>query len=42
MFEISEGQSEKVKNILERNNFKNIEIIYDFNNLDRIVTGVMG
>lgn len=38
-FEISEGQSERIKTIMKEENFTNIEVIYDYNNLDRIIVG---
>ena len=40
-FEIGFNQGEAVKKILDDNGFKNTEIIKDYNNNDRIVTGVL-
>jgi release factor glutamine methyltransferase len=39
-FEISEGQSSTVKNILQDNSFSNIEIVKDYQNIDRVIYGV--
>lgn len=38
-FEIAEGQSEKIIKIMERNQFSNISVIKDYQNIDRIVYG---
>jgi len=38
-FEVSQGQSEEVVEIMTRNNFKNIGIIKDYQNIDRIIFG---
>lgn len=38
-FELGINQSNLVKNILEKQNFKNIKIIKDFNSIDRIIIG---
>lgn len=38
-FEIAQGQSEKVINIMEQNNFINIVVVKDYQNIDRIVYG---
>ena len=37
-FEIGLGQSEEVKNILEKNNFENIEIEKDLAGIDRVIS----
>lgn len=39
-FEIAQGQSERVIQIMEKNNFKEISVINDYQNIDRIVFGV--
>lgn len=39
-FEVGKGQSEDVKNIMLDNGFTNIEIVKDFNEIDRVVFGV--
>ena len=38
-FEIAEGQSEKVVEIMTKNNFNNIRVIKDYQNIDRIIFG---
>ncbi len=38
-FEISEGQSKEVQSLMSDNGFRNIEVIYDLQKLDRIVKG---
>ena len=38
-FEIAHGQSKKVKEIMKNNNFKNITVIKDYQNIDRIIFG---
>lgn len=38
-FEIAEGQSQKIIKIMERNQFSNISVIKDYQNIDRIVYG---
>lgn len=38
-FEIAEGQSEEVKNILMENKFSNICIIKDYHGIDRVILG---
>ncbi len=38
-FEVGMGQSEKVKNLMEANGFKDVEVTHDLNNIDRIVIG---
>ena len=38
-FEIGQGQSEKVKQIMEQCRFSNINVIKDYQNIDRIVYG---
>ena len=40
-FELGQGQSEKVKVILEENGYKEISIIQDYENIDRIISGVV-
>jgi release factor glutamine methyltransferase len=39
-FEIGEGQSNTVKNILQENSFSDIRIVKDYQNIDRIIYGV--
>lgn len=39
-FEIAEGQSKTVKNILLENSFSNIKIVKDYQNIDRVIYGV--
>lgn len=39
-FEVADGQSDEVKNILLKNNFTAIELFKDYQNIDRIVCGV--
>ena len=39
IFEIAQGQSEAVRKIMEQNNFINIKVIKDFQNIDRVVYG---
>lgn len=39
-FEIAEGQSCKVKNILQENSFSDIKIVKDYQNIDRVIYGV--
>lgn len=39
LFEMAAGQSEKIKSILERNNFSDIKIIKDYQNIDRVIIG---
>ena len=38
-FEIAEGQSSGVVEIMKKNNFKNIEIIKDYQKIDRVIFG---
>ncbi|MDZ7623076.1 MAG: peptide chain release factor N(5)-glutamine methyltransferase [Ignavibacteriaceae bacterium] len=38
-FEVAQGQSEQVVEIMTKNNFKNIGIIKDYQNIDRIIFG---
>jgi release factor glutamine methyltransferase len=38
-FEVAEGQSEGVKEIMGKNNFKNITVIKDYQNIDRVIFG---
>ena len=38
-FELSEGQSCRVKNIMQENSFSNIKIVKDYQNIDRIIYG---
>jgi release factor glutamine methyltransferase len=38
-FEVAQGQSEEVVEIMKKNNFKNIGIIKDYQNIDRIIFG---
>jgi len=38
-FEIAHGQSKEVKEIMKNNNFKNITVIKDYQNIDRIIFG---
>jgi release factor glutamine methyltransferase len=38
-FEIAQGQSEQVKKILEENNFINIKMVNDYQNIDRVIFG---
>jgi len=40
-FEIAQGQSEQVKQILNENRFSNINVIKDYQNIDRIIYGEM-
>jgi len=39
-FEIAEGQSNTVKNIMQENSFSNIKIVKDYQNIDRVIYGV--
>lgn len=39
-FEIAQGQSERVIQIMKKNNFKEISVINDYQKIDRIVLGV--
>ena len=39
LFELGIGQSKDVKNIMEKNGFKNIEIIKDLAGIDRVISG---
>lgn len=39
MFEIGLGQSQAVKSIMEKNGFKEIEIIKDLAGIDRVIIG---
>jgi release factor glutamine methyltransferase len=41
-FEVAEGQSEGVTEIMKKNNFKNISVIKDYQNIDRIIFGEAG
>lgn len=41
-FELAEGQSGKVHEILQKYNFKNIKIKKDYSGIDRIISGVLG
>ena len=38
-FEVAQGQSEEVVEIMAKNNFKNIGVIKDYQNIDRIIFG---
>jgi release factor glutamine methyltransferase len=38
-FEVAQGQSEDVKDIMQKNNFKNIGVIKDYQSIDRIIFG---
>jgi len=38
-FEVAQGQSEEVVEIMTKNNFKNIGIIKDYQNIDRVIFG---
>ena len=38
-FEVAQGQSEKVMEIMAKNNFKNIGVIKDYQNIDRVIYG---
>ena len=38
-FEIAQGQSEKVKELLKQSNFQNISIIKDYREIDRVISG---
>lgn len=40
-FEISHGQCDDVKSIMTKNNFSKIEVIKDYQNIERIVVGVL-
>ncbi len=40
-FEVGIGQSEKVKIILEENNFSEIKIVKDYSGIDRVISGVI-
>ena len=40
-FEVAQGQSEKVMEIMTKNNFKNIGVIKDYQNIDRVIYGEM-
>lgn len=40
-FELGAGQSKKVKEFMEQNNFYNIQIIKDYNNHDRVIWGTL-
>ena len=40
-FEIGAGQSKKIKEIIEQNNFYNIQIIKDYQNHDRVIWGAL-
>ena len=40
-FEIGQGQSEEIKNILERNKFSDIKIFKDYSDIERVITGVL-
>ncbi len=39
LFEMASGQSEKIKSILEQNNFSDIKIVKDYQNIDRVIIG---
>jgi len=39
IFEIAQGQSDEAKNIMVKNNFSNIGVIKDYQNIDRIIFG---
>ena len=41
-FEVAEGQSESVMEIMKENNFKNIIVTKDYQNIDRIIIGEVG
>ena len=38
-FEVAQGQSEEVKDIMDKNNFKNIRVIKDYQSIDRVIFG---
>jgi release factor glutamine methyltransferase len=38
-FEVAQGQSEEVVQILMKNNYKNIRVIKDYQNIDRVIFG---
>ncbi len=38
-FEVAQGQSEEVVEIMTKNNFKNIGVIKDYQNIDRVIFG---
>jgi release factor glutamine methyltransferase len=38
-FEVAQGQSEEVKDIMQKNNFRNIGVIKDYQSIDRIIFG---
>jgi release factor glutamine methyltransferase len=38
-FEVAQGQSEEVVDIMRKNNFENIGVIKDYQNIDRIISG---
>ena len=38
-FEVAQGQSEEVKDIMQKNNFKNIGVIKDYQSIDRVIFG---
>jgi len=40
-FEIGYNQGEEVKKIMEKNDFRNVEVYYDYAGLERIVIGVI-
>lgn len=40
-FEIGKGQSEKVKSLLEKSDFDNINIVKDYQNIDRVIYGTI-
>ena len=39
-FELGQGQSEKVKDLLIKNSFKEVSVIKDYQNIDRVIYGV--
>ena len=40
-FELGQGQSLKVKEILEENGFEDISIIQDYGKIERVISGVI-
>ena len=40
-YEIGQGQTNEIKNILEKNNFSDIKIFKDYSDIERVITGVL-